>query len=273
MASPATSAAVPPTLRSAERTVCPVTERVQETPSTVTLRFPFAPSAAPGQFVMLWVPGDDELPMSLSYTGSVKGVTVKVMGETSRRVQTIADGAPLGIRGPYGNRFDTTPRRILVVAGGSGAAVLAPAAEAAARSGSQVTVALGATTGAELLFADRFRAMGAKVHLATDDGTAGERGYVTNAAARLLASEQFDAAWTCGPEIMMRKVADAAPRSTPVFCSVERQMKCSLGMCDACALGPYHVCVDGPVFPAARLVGLPEFGAYKRDPSGRRVHF
>ncbi len=118
------------------RTIVRVTDRVQETPSTVTLRFPYAPPALPGQFVMVWFPGDDELPMSLSYTdGPSKGITVKVMGETSRHVQSVAPGTQVGIRGPYGNRFDLSPRRILVVAGGSGAAVLAPAAEAARAGG------------------------------------------------------------------------------------------------------------------------------------------
>jgi len=80
--------------------------------------------------------------------------------------------------------------------------------------------------------------------------------------------------WTCGPEVMMDKVAAAArPKGLPVFCSVERHMKCALGMCDACALGPYHVCTDGPVFPSERLTATPDFAHFHRDPSGRRVPF
>lgn len=256
------------------RTVVAVEERVQETPSTVTLRFPYPPGAEPGQFVMVWIPGDDELPMSLSYTDGVsKGITVKAMGETSRHVQEIVPGTLLGIRGPYGNRFDLTPRRILVVAGGSGAAVLAPGAEQAIARGAEITVALGATTERELLFRDRFAGMGARVAVSTDDGSAGARGFVTLVVERLLADSPFDAVWSCGPEIMMRKVALLAQtREVPSYGSVERQMKCALGMCDACALGPFHVCADGPVFPTERLLELPEFGAFKRDPSGRRVH-
>jgi dihydroorotate dehydrogenase electron transfer subunit len=256
------------------RSVVAVTERVEETPSTVTLRFPFAPGAAPGQFVMIWIPGDDELPMSLSYTeGTSKGVTVKVMGETSRHIQAIQPGTLVGIRGPYGNSFALSPRRLLIVAGGSGAAVLAPGAEEVRAHGGSVAVALGATRAPELLFRERFRRMGARVEVSTDDGSDGFHGFVTTVAERLLGSEPFDAVWTCGPEVMMRKVVDAAaPRGVPVFCSVERHMKCALGMCDACAIGPYHVCVDGPVFPADRLAPLPEFGAFHRDSSGRRVH-
>jgi dihydroorotate dehydrogenase electron transfer subunit len=257
------------------RTVVPVTDRVLETPSTVTLRFAYPVPADPGQFVMIWLPGDDELPMSLSYTdGPTKGVTIKAMGDTSRRVQSVRAGALVGIRGPYGNRFDLTPDRILVVSGGSGAAVLAPAAERARAAGRSVTVALGATRAPELLFRDRFRAMGARVEVATDDGSEGTKGFVTGVAERLLAAEPFDAVWTCGPEVMMKKViAAASTRSVPVCCSMERHMKCALGMCDACALGPFHVCVDGPVFRASQLETVPDFGAFHRDPSGRRIPF
>ena len=257
------------------RSVVTVSERVTETPSTVTLRFPYAPAADPGQFVMVWLPGDDELPMSLSFTeGPSKGVTIKAMGTSSRRVQSIRVGDPIGIRGPYGNRFDLSPKRILIVSGGSGAAVLAPAAEQAIARGGSVTVALGATRAPELLFKERFRAMGARVEVATDDGSEGAHGFVTAVAERLLGSEPFDAVWTCGPEVMMKKVIVAADaRSVPVFCSMERHMKCALGMCDACALGPYHVCVDGPVFAAERLRSVPDFATFHRDSSGRRLPF
>jgi len=255
------------------RTVVRVTEQVVETPSTVTLRFPFPVPADPGQFVMVWLPGDDELPMSLSYTdGLSKGVTIKAMGATTRRALSTRSGDLVGIRGPYGNRFDLAPRRVLIVSGGSGAAVLAPAAERVRASGATVTVALGATQSPELLFKERFRAMGARLEVATDDGSEGTKGFVTVVAERLLETETFDAVWTCGPEVMMKKVASAAARrSVPVFCSMERHMKCALGMCDACAIGPYHVCVDGPVFSADKVVALAEFGVSHRDPSGRRV--
>jgi dihydroorotate dehydrogenase electron transfer subunit len=254
------------------RTVVPVAERVVETPSTVTLRFDDGSRALPGQFVMVWVPGDDELPMSLSDVGARKGVTVKAMGATSRGILEIPVGAPIGIRGPYGTSFDVGARRILLVGGGSGTAVLAPAAEAAMARGSRVTAALGATTAAEMLFERRLRTAGATVEVATDDGSAGERGYVTGLVERLLRSDRFDVVWTCGPEVMMQKVAAAADLAgVPVVFSVERHMKCAIGMCDACALGPYHVCVDGPVFPADRITALPEFAHRKRDPSGRLV--
>jgi len=253
------------------RRVVRVVERVEETPSTVTLRYDDPSESRPGQFVMVWVPGEDELPMSLAYTGARKGITVKAMGTTSQRIQSIPVGTLLGIRGPYGNAFDLSPPKVLVVGGGSGSAVLAPAAEAAIADGRDVVAALGATTERELLFADRFRGMGAVVHVATDDGSAGAPGYVTGVVDGLLHHQEFDAVWTCGPEVMMRKVITAARASSvPVFCSVERWMKCGLGLCDACALGPWHVCVDGPVFPGEALLGAAGFSEFFRDASGHR---
>lgn len=254
------------------RQVCTVVERVAETPSTATLRFRFGPIARPGQFVMVWLPGEDELPMSLSYVGPVKGITVKRMGDTSGLLRDLPVGAVLGLRGPYGNSFDTSPGRVLLVGGGSGTAVLAPAAEAAQAAGGRVTAALGGTTASEVLFLGRLTATCESVHIATDDGSLGHAGFVTEVARELLAARPFDAVWTCGPEVMMRKVIDAAAaKDVPVFCSVERQMKCALGLCDACALGPYHVCTDGPVFPASALRPLEEFGGFQRDASGRRI--
>ncbi len=224
---------------------------------------------------MVWIPGDDEIPMSLSYTQGVsKGITVKVMGETSRHVQAIEPGASLGIRGPYGNHFDVRARRVLVVGGGSGAAVLAPAAAEARTFGAELVVALGAIRADELLFRERFRSLGARVRVATDDGSEGHAGYVTAVAEDELARHRFDAVWTCGPEVMMRKVLAAAEaHGVPLFGSMERHMKCALGMCDACAFGSYHVCSDGPVFPADRLKATADFGRFHRDPSGRRVPF
>jgi dihydroorotate dehydrogenase electron transfer subunit len=259
------------------RTVVEVRQVVRETPSTVTLRFAYGARARPGQFVMVWFPGDDEIPMSLSYTedGDLKGVTIKAMGRTSRRALDLRVGDPLGIRGPYGHPFDLSPQRILVISGGSGGAVLAPAAEAAARSGSLVTVANGATTAPELLFEDRFRRIARGGYFpATDDGSRGEHGFVTQVADRVLAEGSFDAIWTCGPEKMMKKVLALGDRhGVPAFFSLERHMKCALGICDACAFGPYHVCQDGPIFPSAVVRQVPDFGEFKRGPAGTVERF
>jgi len=241
----------------------------------VTLRFPFAPVVKPGQFVMVWVPGDDEIPMSLSYLneGGLKGFTVKAVGPTTRHLAELKEGASIGIRGPYGNGFKPGPGRVLVVAGGSGAAMLAPAAESVSMKHGKVTVALGATSSDELLFKKRFKkAAGQGLHISTDDGSEGTRGYVTELAAQLMAKNKFDAVWTCGPEVMMRELLKVARNvDLPVYASIERVMKCAIDLCDSCALGPYHVCSDGPVFTGEALSQVEDFGRFKRDNSGCRV--
>ena len=132
---------------------------------------------------------------------------------------------------------------------------------------------MGATTAKELLFRERFAALAdLGIQLATDDGSEGHHGYVTEVAATLLREQKWDAVWTCGPEVMMVKlVAEAKRHGFPIYCSLEREMKCAVAMCDACAFGPYHVCLDGPVFSGEQLAGIDDFGRFKRDPSGRRV--
>ncbi len=256
------------------RTLVRVEEVVRETPSMVTLRFSYPAPALPGQFVMVWVPGDDEVPMSLSYRedGSPKGITVKVMGSTSRHLTELKVGDRIGIRGPYGNHFPLDGNRVLVVGGGSGTAALAPAAEAAHARGARVDVALGAVTAAELLFRDRLRRIAGDLQVSTDDGSEGHHGFVTALVGPMLASARYDAVWTCGPEIMMSKVMAAAkPLSGRVFGSMERIMWWAINLCDACSLGPYHVCADGPVFTHVQLEGLEDFGRYKRSMAGLRI--
>src|SRR5271157_3996915 len=97
-----------------------VEEVVRETPTMVTLRFAYKPVVRPGQFVMVWLPGDDEIPMSLSYLeqGQLKGFTVKAIGPTTIHLASLKKGAMIGVRGPYGTYFEPGPSRVLVVAGG-----------------------------------------------------------------------------------------------------------------------------------------------------------
>ena len=80
--------------------------------------------------------------------------------------------------------------------------------------------------------------------------------------------------FTCGPELMMRKVAEACwSRGIPFQASLERYMKCGIGLCDACAVGPFLVCRDGPVMDGEDLRQVPDFGLFKRGPSGVKVPF
>ncbi len=251
--------------------VVPLLDVVRESSHTTTYRFRADIGGAPGQFVMLWIPRHDELPMSLSYLGPVKGVTVRAYGPATEALASFAPGERIGIRGPYGNTFRLAGEKVLAVVGGVGVASLIATLEAFAQQGAQITTALGARSAQELLFTDRAAATG-ETHISTDDGSRGFHGPVPTLAERLMDKERFDQILTCGPEPMMKAVVEAArERGVDVQASLERNMKCAVGICDACALDDKLVCVDGPVFTGEALEASEDFGRFRRDRSGRRV--
>lgn len=251
--------------------IVPILELVRETHHTMTYRFRADLGGQPGQFLMVWIPRYDELPMALSYVGAVKGITVQDYGDATHAFAVFSAGDRIGVRGPYGNIFRLEGERVLAVGGGSGMASIITAIEAFAQSGAKVTTALGAKTAPDLLFSDRAGASG-ELHIATDDGSRGFHGFVPALAEKLMDREKFDLVLTCGPERMMKAVVDASRnRGLPVQASLERYMKCGIGICDACAFDGKLVCYDGPIFTGDQLAEISDFGAYRRDKSGRRI--
>jgi len=253
-----------------------------ETPSLRSLNFrdELSSEAKPGQFIMTWVPGTDEIPLSLipfDEDGFVR-IAVKERGEGSKSLLRRAKGDMLGIRGPYGSAFThTNERRVLMIAGGTGTVPLLALLRTLASESIECNFILGASTARELLFAAEIRSLAGKtkkatVHVATEDGSEGEKGLATDLAAKVLKDQSFDRIYTCGPEAMMRRVLDLAKAAqTPVEAGLERIFKCGSGICGSCCIGPYLVCKDGPVFNGKTLRGLSEFGFWARDHSGRRV--
>ncbi len=251
--------------------IVPLLEIVPESHHTSTFRFRADLGGAAGQFVMVWIPKHDELPMALSYLGPVKGITVHAYGDATKALLGFRPGDRIGVRGPYGNTFKLEGEKVLAVAGGTGMASVIAAIESFAQQGAEVTTAVGARTAEELLFIDRASASG-EVHVSTDDGTRGFHGFVPALADRLLEKHKFDQILTCGPERMMKLVVDAGrARRIPVQASLERYMKCGIGICDACAFDDKIVCVDGPVFTGTQLAASRDFGAFRRTKDGRRV--
>ncbi|MEE9151424.1 MAG: dihydroorotate dehydrogenase electron transfer subunit [Thermoplasmata archaeon] len=241
----------------------------KENKDVITITFKDKCKVLPGQFVMVWLPGVDEVPMSLSYTGEEKGITVKKIGEATKAMHLLKQGDRIGIRGPYGTHFEAKGKKLLVLAGGIGIAPLAPLIELA--QDKQVTLALGAKTSKELLFQSRLKDCCEKLFLATDDGSEGYHGFVSDLAEEILEKEGFDTIMTCGPELMIKKVVDLAnERKIPVQTSLERYMKCGVGICDSCAINGLHVCKDGPVFSGKILAELNDFGRFRRDTCGRK---
>ena len=246
-----------------------------------------APEAEPGQFIMLWLPGVDEKPMSIASPAPLT-VTVARVGPFSTALHQRKAGDRVGWRGPYGRGFSLDEERpALLVGGGSGVGPIYFLAARAIRRGIPTTVALGARTASELLYVERFRALGADPILATDDGTAGYHGYVTNAIPQFAIpnsqfairnSQSFDKAqdkspiYACGPEPMLVALHRLCrKRSIPGQLSLERYMKCGFGICGQCALNGFLVCQDGPVFDVEQLDGLRDFGQARRSATGRRL--
>jgi dihydroorotate dehydrogenase electron transfer subunit len=235
-----------------------------ETPLIRTFFFDKTFVFQPGQFVMVWVPGVDEIPMALS---SENSITVQNVGDATKALFSMKPCAKLGIRGPFGNGF-TKCDKVLAIAGGVGAAPLLPLA----RADSVMTLLLGARTETELLFLDLLDES-TDVLIATDDGSAGHHGFVT-ALMDDLNLGAYDRIAVCGPEVMMRavlaKVAEKGVAHKTEF-SLHRYMKCAVGICGSCCIDPsgLRVCRDGPVLPGDILLKS-EFGHYLRDASGRK---
>jgi len=241
-----------------------------ETPFHKTFYFQDVSSqqGKPGQFVMIWVPGVDEIPMSLSHIGTHQAVTIEKVGEATSHLFQINPGDLIGIRGPYGHGFHNKSKHPLFIAGGTGIAPLYPLIKNLGRG----HVVLGAQTSQHLLFGEKIQKTGAQLHIATDDGSLGFEGTAVELFQNLFHKIKIDGIFTCGPEKMMSQIfRHASNFSLPIQASLERYMKCGLGLCDSCAIDGLHVCTDGPVFDEKMLANLDDFGTYYRKSSGKKI--
>ncbi|MEM0493105.1 MAG: dihydroorotate dehydrogenase electron transfer subunit [Candidatus Thermoplasmatota archaeon] len=251
-----------------------ILKRIKETEDTVTLIFKHNEPAKSGQFYMIWIPRVDEIPMSISINkNEYKGITFRIVGEATRALAKLDKNDTIGIRGPYGNGFNITQGKILFIGGGTGVATLASAVEEALTKGCKTTVILGFKTKREVFFEERLKEAGANVCVTTDDGSYEYQGYSTDYAAELLKKETYDLIITCGPELMMKKILELSD-NVPLQASLERYMKCAIGLCGQCCIGKgLRVCREGPVFDGETLKTLEDFGIYRRDASGRKILF
>lgn len=220
----------------------------------------------PGQFVEVRVddaPGTFlRRPISVNFVDRSSGelwLLVHEVGEGTRRLGRLVPGDRLNCLYPLGNGF-TMPggegRRMLLVGGGVGTAPLLYYGKLLQEAGHEVIFLLGGRSASDLLQLDQFEAYG-RVCVTTEDGTAGERGYVTGHS--VLSDSCFDGIATCGPRPMMQAVARyAMEHGIPCEASLENLMACGLGACLCCVEKTnegHNVCVckDGPVFDIKRL--------------------
>ncbi|MDE1765710.1 MAG: dihydroorotate dehydrogenase electron transfer subunit [Thaumarchaeota archaeon] len=256
--------------------VVTVEKVIDETPTVRTLVFSDESLAAvlPGQFAMVWIPGTNELPMSVMITleKGKAAFTVRKHGLSSTALYSVKAGDQIGVRGPYGNSFTIKQGKLLLVGGGTGLVPLVRLVTFLTKT-DDVTIIIGAKTKEEVFFEDLANKLlkynRHRVLVVTEDGTQGELGLVTDAMERLLGENRFDAVYTCGPEKMMHRVVQLAfEKKIYVEASVERMMKCGMGLCGSCCFGEVLACKDGTVFDGQYLVTNNEFGHTHRSKSG-----
>ncbi len=280
---------------------CIITEVRSEAPLIRTFRLNRALDPAPGQYLMLWIRGVDEVPMSFSGPDTI---TVQSVGKATQALFKMGAGHSVGVRGPLGNGFILRGKNILLIGGGVGTAPLAFLGEQAMRANKRVTSLIGFRSKDDIIFQDRFEALGsdlagrgsgapneinikanaragavseeipnfnARTIVTTDDGSAGIAGRVS-AGLSHLDLDSFDQIYLCGPEMMMWDIISRiGENAAKTQACINRYFKCASGICGSCCLDPegLRICVEGPVIMADRLIES-EFGRYRRDASGSK---
>jgi NAD(P)H-flavin reductase len=231
---------------------------------------------AAGQFNMVYVPGTGEVPLSISGDPSTAGRvlhTTRTVGTVTRAMRRLAAGDVIGIRGPFGTGWPVEAARgkdVVIVAGGIGLAPLRPAVYALLAERDRygrVILLYGSRTPADLLFRRELELWRARldidVEVTVDRATGrwnGNVGVVTTLVPRIPFDRRRAVAMVCGPEVMMRftamKLEEAGVPASSVYLSMERNMKCGIGLCGHCQCGPVFVCKDGPVFRYDRIKRL-----------------
>ncbi len=227
--------------------------------------------AKPGQFVFTWIPEHHEKPFSIAYNDPLV-LAVRKVGSHTSKIFDLKKGSEVMVRGPYGNGIELDKdAEIYLVGGGTGAAPL----YFLAKQLKKPVIFLGGKNKKQLLFEKEFKKLG-KLVVATDDGSKGFHGFVTEALEDYLKKNKVGDAYffNCGPEIMMKKAFDIEKRHTSlekVYASVERYCACGVGMCGKCAIDGKRLCVDGPVFEGVNLEASEDFGSFKRDKTTKKV--
>lgn len=227
-----------------------VVEVIRENYRTKTFVLDGQMKAVPGQFVMVWLPGVAEKPLSLT---QMKPLTITVMevGEFTRVMnRQVKVGDRLWVRGPFGEGvYRRRKGRGVLVAGGCGCVPLyAFALGMKTGERRKMEVVLGARKKKELMFKSRFEELGLRVRVTTDDGSAGRNGRVTDELIEMMGDRKM-VVYGCGPGPMLKAVAKLCEEKGVEYqLSLEAMMKCAFGICGACSVGGRLVCKDGPVF-------------------------
>jgi len=201
-------------------------------------------------------------PLSISGVDADNGTVstiYRIVGRGTAHLATLKVSDTVDCMGPLGNGFNLDCERPLLVGGGMG---LAPLVFLAQRLCPRpIEIVMGGRTRRELFWTDVFAQICSGVHVTTDDGSLGHRGFAVDILPDLLASKDFDMVYACGPHIMLEKVAQIAHSlAIPCQVSLEEYMACGVGACLSCTCAGNDgtrkkVCTDGPVFWAGEVIG------------------
>lgn len=208
---------------------------------------------------MIWLPEVAEKPFSITDNKPFT-ITIMSVGKFTKHInENIKVGDTIWYRGPFGKGFfkDFKGKKVLV-SGGCGCVPLYFFAKTL-KNKKSVQAILGAKTKKELLFVKKFKDLGFKVQVTTDDGSAGKKGLTTNILNELISSSSprlrrasnqlISCVYACGPQPMLKKIAKICEESKIKYqVSLEALIKCGFGVCGSCSIGGKLVCKDGPVF-------------------------
>jgi dihydroorotate dehydrogenase electron transfer subunit len=241
--------------------------------TTLTLGVENYPVTKPGQFVMIWVPEKEEIPMAISDQG--KGwinISVDNVGDTTSYLSSLERGALLGVRGPFGSCFDLeSGKKYLVAGSGCGVSPLHFAVKKLSEINKPYDVVIDARNREELCFFEKISNFGVKPFLSTHDNSIGFGGYGSLLVETMLENTDYDYVISCGPELMLKEIHNICLKKKIRFqASLERHMKCGIGLCGSCVLDPSGllVCKDGPVFNGETLSKITDFGKWRRAKDG-----
>lgn len=254
-----------------------ITEIIDEAKDIKTFKFKNKISATPGQFILLWIPRVDMKPFGVSYYYEDGfGVTVCRVGKFTEKLFEKKIGDYVGIQGPYGKSFSANAKNAVLVGGGYGTAPLSFLVDELLKKGAKITFIIGAKTKEALIYESRFENSGVNMIYMTDDGSSEKKGFATDALKDAVSQDKnIDMIYTCGPEIMMKKVIEISDENN-INCeaSLERYMKCGFGICGQCCVDDSGICAckEGPVFTKEFIKkNISEFGKYKRDKTGNKI--
>lgn len=231
-------------------------------------------NSKPGQFCMLWIPECDEKPFSIArdYDGEI-WLTICKVGKATTQLFEMKKGDRVGLRGAYGQGFSVVPnKKVVLIGGGYGTAPLHFTGKSHADAGSDVTMVIGARSENLLIWEKESENAGFRTLIATNDGSKGIEGFTTHVLEKLLSEEKIDLVQTCGPEKMMKAIAEMClARGVACEVSVERYMKCGFGICGQCVVETGEkMCQVGPVVPAEKAMTFSDFGVFHRGSEGQR---